>query len=105
MADKKTNKFTIKGNLIHYSSTKSKRVTRSVLVFKIYRIVGSVNMAITINTTIKIITRQLGFLYTPIIVSTNLYLLYKYLVKLSTTQKKHLIINIMALRQSYKRRE
>ncbi len=59
--------------------------------------VGGVNIAIVINITIKIITGQLGFLYTLIIVCTNLYLLYKYLVKLSTTKEKHLIINIMAL--------
>jgi hypothetical protein len=51
------------------------------------------------------ITEQLGFLYTPIIVYTDLYLLYKYLVKLSTTKKKHFIINIMALCQLYKRKE
>jgi hypothetical protein len=59
---KRTDKFVIKGNLIHYSSTKSKRVTRSVLASEIYRIVESVNIAITINITIKMITRQLGFL-------------------------------------------
>ena len=62
-------------------------------------------MAIVINTIIKIITGQLGFLYTPIIVCTNLYLLYKCLVKLSTTKEKRLIIDIMALRQLYERRE
>jgi hypothetical protein len=58
-------------------------------------------MAIAINITIKVITRQLGFLYTPIIVYTNLYLLYKCLVKLNTTKEKRLI----ALRQLYKRKE
>ena len=99
------NEFTIKGNLIHYSSTKSKRVTRSVLASKIYGIVGGVNMAIAINITIKIIIRQLGFLYTPIIVCTNLYLLYKCLVKLGTTKEKCLIINIIVLCQLYKRKE
>ena len=67
--------------------------------------VKSVNIAIAINITIKIITRQLGFLYTPIIVYTNLYSLYKYLVKLSTTKEKRLIINIIVLYQLYKRRE
>ena len=67
--------------------------------------VGGVNMAIIINITIKIITRQLGFLYTLIIICTNLYLLYKYLVKLGTTKEKYLIINIMALCQLYKCRE
>ena len=49
-------KFEIKGNLIHYSSTKSKQVTRNVLASKIYSMVGGVDIAIAINTTIKIIT-------------------------------------------------
>ena len=59
--------------------------------------VGGVNIAIAINTTIKIITGQLGFSNTLIIVYTNSYSLYKCLVKLSTTKEKRLIINIMAL--------
>ncbi len=92
-----TNEFTIKGNLIYYSSTKSKRVTRSVLASKIYSIVGGVDMAIAINTTIKMITKQLGFSYTLIIIYTDLYSLYKCLVKLGTTKEKRLIIDIMAL--------
>ena len=62
-------------------------------------------MAIAINIIIKIITRQLGFLHTPIIVYTDLYLLYKYLIKLSTTKEKRLIINIIALYQLYERKE
>ena len=97
--------FEIKGNLIYYSLTKSKRVTWSVLAFEIYSIVGGVDIAITINTTIKIITNQLGFLSILIIVCTNSYSLYKYLVKLGTTKEKHLIIDIIAIRQLYKRRE
>ena len=84
-------------HVIYYSSTKSKRVTRSVLASEIHSIVGGINIAIAINTIIKIITKQLGFLHTLIIICTNLYLLYKYLVKLSTTKEKHLIINIIAL--------
>ena len=92
-----TNEFIIKGNLIYYSSTKSKRVTRSVLASEIYSIVGGVNIAITINIIIKMITEQLGFSYTPIIVYTDLYSLYECLVKLGTTKEKRLIINIIAL--------
>ncbi len=38
-------------------------------------------------------------------VYTDLYSLYKYLVKLSITKEKRLIINIIVLRQSYERRE
>jgi hypothetical protein len=91
--------------LIHYSSTKSKRVTRSVLALEIYGIVGGVNIAIVINTTIKMIAKQLRFPLTPIVVCTNLYLLYKCLVKLRTTKEKRLMIDIIAIRQSYKQRE
>ena len=65
--------FQIKGNLIHYSSTKSKRVTRSVLASEIYSIVGGVNIAIVINTTLKIITDQLGLSQIPTIVCTDSY--------------------------------
>jgi hypothetical protein len=49
-----TDELAIKGNLIHYSSTKSKRITRSVLASEIYSIIGGVNMAIVINITIRI---------------------------------------------------
>jgi hypothetical protein len=76
-----------------------------VLALEIYSIIGGVDIAIAINTIIKIITKQLGFLQTLIVVYTDLYLLYKCLVKLGTTQEKRLIIDIIALRQLYERRE
>ena len=59
--------------------------------------VSRVNIAIAIRTTLKIIIDRLKLPIIPIIVYTNLYSLYKYLVKLSTIKKKRLIINIMAL--------
>ena len=62
-------------------------------------------MAITINSTIKIITEQLDLPNIHLIVYTDSYSLYKCLVKLRTTQEKRLIIDIMALRQSYERQE
>jgi hypothetical protein len=76
-----------------------------VLALKIYSIVRDVDIAIVINTIIKIITKQLGFLQTLIVVCTNLYLLYKCLVKLGITQEKRLIIDIIALWQLYKQKE
>ena len=54
-------------------------------------------MAIAIRTTLKIITDQLELPVIPIIVYTDLYSLYKCLVKLSTIKEKRLIIDIMAL--------
>ena len=59
--------------------------------------VSGVNMAIVIRTTLKIIIDRLKLPIIPIIVYTNLYSLYKCLVKLSTIKEKRLIINIMAL--------
>jgi hypothetical protein len=41
----------------------------------------------------------------PMIVCTDSYSLYECLVKLGTTKEKRLMIDIMALRQSYERRE
>jgi hypothetical protein len=41
---------------MHYSNIKSKRVTRSVLVLEVYGMVRGVNMAIAINTIIKMVT-------------------------------------------------
>ncbi|TVY50676.1 hypothetical protein LCER1_G007609 [Lachnellula cervina] len=80
------------------SSTKSKRITRSVLALEIYGMVRGINILYIIAIIIDI---------PPIltIVYTDLYLLYKCLIKLGTTKEKRLIINIIALRQLYKNRE
>jgi len=59
--------------------------------------VGRVNIVIAIRTTLKIIIDRLKLPIIPIIVYTNLYSLYKCLVKLGTIKKKRLIINIIAL--------
>jgi len=53
-------------------------------VLEIYRIVSGVNIAITIGTTLKIIIDRLKLPIIPTIIYTDLYSLYKYLVKLST---------------------
>ena len=59
--------------------------------------VSGVDMAVAIGTTLKIITDRLKLPIIPIIIYTNLYSLYKCLVKLNITKEKRLIINIMAL--------
>ena len=59
--------------------------------------VGGVNIVIAIRITLKIIIDWLKPFIIFIIVCTNLYSLYKYLVKLNTIKEKHLIINIIAL--------
>jgi len=59
--------------------------------------VSGVNIAITIGTTLKIIIDWLKLPAISIIIYTNLYSLYKCLVKLGTTKEKRLIIDIIAL--------
>jgi hypothetical protein len=70
-----------------------------VLALKIY------NIGFAISSTLKIITEQLELPAIPTIVCTDSFSLYKCLVKLGTTKEKRLIIDIMAIRQSYKRRK
>ena len=59
--------------------------------------VSGVDIVIAIRTTLKIIIDRLKLPIIPIIIYTNLYSLYKYLVKLSTIKEKRLIINIIVL--------
>jgi hypothetical protein len=98
--------FTITGNMIHWSSTKSKRVIKNILVSEVYRIVAGIDIAFTISSILKIITTKLNLLSAILtIVCTDSFFLYKCLVKLRTTKEKHLMIDIIAIRQSYKQRE
>ncbi len=68
-----------------------------MLVLEIYRIVAGADLAYTISSTIVKVIEQLELPAIPIIVYTNSYSLYKYLIKLGTTKEKRLIIDIMAL--------
>jgi hypothetical protein len=97
--------FTWTGNVIGYSSTKCKRVTRAILASELYSMVAGVDMAISLSTTFALICRQLSINNFPVIVCTDSFSLYECLVKLGTTKEKRLMIDIMALRQSYERRE
>ena len=82
---------------MYYSNIKSKRVTKSVLILKVYKIVKGINIAIAINITIKMVTNQLGLPLTPIIICTDSYLLYECLIKLGIIKEKRLIIDIIAI--------
>jgi hypothetical protein len=97
--------FAIHGNLLHFSSTKSKRVTRSVLASEIYGMVAGVDMAHALATTLNQATTHLGLPPIPTVVCIDSYSLYECLVKLGTTTEKRLMIDILALRESYQRRE
>ena len=59
------------------------------------------NIIITVDITIKKITNEFGLVIILIIVCTDSFLFYEYLVKLGTTKEKRLMINVMLLRESY----
>jgi hypothetical protein len=103
--EKKDNEsFELSGNVVYWSSIKCKRVTRSVLASEVYGMANGVDMAIAIESTLNTITKRLEFSSVPIVVYTNSFSLYEYLVKLGTTKEKRLIINIMALKQAYEQK-
>lgn len=97
--------FTIYGNIVHWNSTKCKRVTRSVLASELYGMVGGFDSAIALSTTIAKVTSTLTLPPIPLVVCTDSKSLYDCLVKLGTTSEKRLMIDIMSLRQSYEARE
>src|SRR6266480_3773063 len=88
-------------NILHWSSIKCKRITRSVLAAELYAMSHSFDKEIVIKTTIeKILNRSI-----PLIVYTDSKSLYDCLVKLGTINEKRLMIDLLYLRQSYERRE
>lgn len=90
-----------KANVLHWSSIKCKRVTRSVLASELYAMAHGFDMGAAIKSTIEKVLQQ----SLPMIICTDSKSLYDCLVKLGTTQEKRLMVDLMCLRQSYERRE
>ena len=89
LADKDDN-----ANILHWSSIKYKRVTRSVLASELYAITYGFDISAYLKS---IIERILGF-PVPLTVCTDSKSVYDYLVKLGTTQEKRLIVDLICLR-------
>ena len=103
--DREGESFVIRGNIVHYSSVKSKRVTRSVLASEIYGCANGFDLGYVIGHTLRKVASRLGVLAIPLVLCTDSYSLYECLVKLGSTTEKRLMIDIMGLRESYERRE
>ena len=65
------------------------------------RIIHGFDMAYLIKTTLDLILNK----DIPLIVYTDFKSLYNCFVKLGITQKKRLIIDVISMREAYKRRE
>jgi len=74
-------------------STKYKRVTRSILAFKLYKITHGFD----ISNLVKSIINKVLEIEVPLIIYIDSKSLYKYLVKLGTIREKRLIINVIYL--------
>ncbi|KAF1935534.1 hypothetical protein EJ02DRAFT_123662 [Clathrospora elynae] len=81
------------------------RARGAYIASEIYGMVNGFDIGIAIATTLRMITERLGLAAVPLVICTDSYSLYECLVKLGTTKEKRLMIDIMALRQSYERRE
>jgi hypothetical protein len=90
-----------RANILHWSSIKCKRVTRSVLASELYGMAHGFDSGASIKSTIERILR----INLPLVLCTDSQSLYDCLVKLGTTQEKRLMIDVMCLRQAYERRE
>jgi hypothetical protein len=92
---------TKKANIVHWSSIKCKRVTRSVLASELYGMAHGFDIGTAIKSTVdKILQVNL-----PLVLCTDSKSLYDCLVRLGTTQEKRLMIDVMCLRQAYERRQ
>ena len=72
-------------NILHWSSTKCKRVTRSTLASELYGMVNGFDIGAAIKKTIENIIKIDNL---PLLLCTDLKSLYECLVKLGTTHKK-----------------
>ena len=89
--------FTLTRNIIYTSLMKYKRVTCAMLTLELYAIITRIDMLIVLLSIINIIINKFRIKQLLIVVYINFLLLYKYIVKLDTTKKKHLIINIISI--------
>ena len=82
---------------------KCKKVIKAVLASELYAISLGLDIAIAISITFGLITRQLSIPNFSIVVYTDSFSFYECLIKLGTTKKKKLMIDIIAIKESYER--
>ena len=81
-------------NILHWSSVKCKRVTRSILASELYGIAYGFDIGTVLKSTLEQIMKIQNLL---MVLCTDLKSLYECLVKLGTTQEKRLMVDIMTL--------
>jgi hypothetical protein len=88
-------------NIVHWSLIKCKRVIRSVFAAELYALIHDFDLDVAFKATLSAILDR----FVSFALCIDFKSLYDCLVKLDTTQKKRLMIDVMSLRQSYERRK
>ncbi len=88
-------------NLIHWSSIKCKRITKSVLTIELYAMINDFD----VEAIIKSIIKRILHISLSLILLTNFRSLFDCLIKLDIIVEKRLMIDLMCFRQSYERRK
>ena len=95
-----------KANILHWSSIKCKRVTRSVLASELYAMAHGYDISVAIKSTLDLILQHhRSGRPIPLVLCTDSKSLYDCIVRLGTTQEKRLMIDVMGLRQAYERKQ
>ena len=90
-------------NIIHYSSQKAKRVTRSALAAELYAMMSGFDTAGALKHALD--QMELSGRTISMVIYTDSRSLYDCLVSLNTITEKRLLIDLAILRQAYERRE
>ena len=90
-----------KTNFFHWSSIKCKRVTRSVLISKLFVMAQGFD----VESILKSIVEKILQIFFFMIICTDFKSLYDCLVRLGSTHEKRLMVDIMCLRESYERKK
>ena len=88
-------------NILHYSSHKSRRVTRSVLGAELYAFADSFHVAYMLKHDLQSIMKR----HIPLTMLTDSKSLFNVITKCSSTSEKRLMIDICALREAYASQE
>jgi hypothetical protein len=92
----------IHATILHWSSIKCKRMTRSVLTVELFAMIHD----FYVDSILKsIFIKMLDNIFISLILVTDLKFLYDCLIRLSITIEKRLMIDVITFRQFYERRE
>jgi hypothetical protein len=88
-------------NILHWSSIKCKKITRSVLAIELFAMIHDFDVDFVLKITL---TKMIDTLISLILI-TDSKSIYDCLIRLEIIVEKRLMIDVMILRQCYERRE